>query len=197
MSNTAEKFYDDQRKKGLTDKITTNPEPDYSLPFYQEIFDLMDGFAKLKISKLELTQVPVGDDTPLSRCLKRISELEKENQELRNSREIGANLYAKQTVLVSELEKEIQELKRELARYEIHHLKRKQAMTDKEKLKQANVLIESLYYKVYNQCSFINGDFKMYPDTSAQHQIVDYFKATNQRTKLKRPTVKGSTMLAC
>lgn len=57
----------------------------------------MEEYAKLKTSELALTQVPVGDDTPLSRCLKRISELEKENQEL----------------------------KRELARYEIHDLKRK------------------------------------------------------------------------
>lgn len=125
MSKTAEKFYDDQRKKGLTDKITINPEPDYSLPFYQEIFDLMDGFA----SELELTQVPVGDDTPLSRCLKRISELEKEireseekNHQINQERRSAILRLSK---LVDEKEKEIQELKRELARYEIHDLKRK------------------------------------------------------------------------
>ena len=64
---------------------------------YLNVKRLCEEYAKLKISKLELTQVPVGDDTPLSRCLKRISELEKE----------------------------VKELKRELARYEIHDLKRK------------------------------------------------------------------------
>lgn len=45
---TPQEFYEEQRKRGLTDDITCNPEPDYSLPFYQQIFSLMEEYAKQK-----------------------------------------------------------------------------------------------------------------------------------------------------
>lgn len=42
---TAEKFYDEMRKQGLTDNITSNMFPSYDLPFYQDIFRLMTEYA--------------------------------------------------------------------------------------------------------------------------------------------------------
>jgi len=42
----AEEFYEQQRKRGLTDDITSAPDPDYSLPFYAEIIRLMEAYAK-------------------------------------------------------------------------------------------------------------------------------------------------------
>ena len=39
-----EQFYEQERLKGNTDHITSAPDPDYSLPFYQEIFDLMEAY---------------------------------------------------------------------------------------------------------------------------------------------------------
>ena len=41
---TAEEYYEKQRRKGLTEDITGDPEPDYSLPFYQNIFKIMEGY---------------------------------------------------------------------------------------------------------------------------------------------------------
>lgn len=49
---TAEKYYEESRKLGLTNKITSNSTPDYSLGFYQQIFQLMYDFAILKSSGL-------------------------------------------------------------------------------------------------------------------------------------------------
>jgi sugar-specific transcriptional regulator TrmB len=45
-SVSAKEFYEQQRKKGNTDSITGNTEPDYSLPFYQNTFVLMDFYAQ-------------------------------------------------------------------------------------------------------------------------------------------------------
>ena len=41
----AKNFYEKMRKLGLTDKITASTEPDYNLPFYQGIFQIMEGYA--------------------------------------------------------------------------------------------------------------------------------------------------------
>ena len=42
---TAEEYYEECRIKGLTDDIISVSEPNYILPFYQNIFRLMDGYA--------------------------------------------------------------------------------------------------------------------------------------------------------
>ena len=42
----AKDYYEEMRKAGLTDDITSNDEPDYNQPFYQSIFRLMEGFSK-------------------------------------------------------------------------------------------------------------------------------------------------------
>jgi len=44
----AQDFYEKLRKAGLTEHITSNPNPDYKGKFYQQIFAAMDGFAKQK-----------------------------------------------------------------------------------------------------------------------------------------------------
>jgi hypothetical protein len=43
---TAKNYYEEMRKAGLTEDITSNDEPDYTQPFYQSIFKLMEGFAQ-------------------------------------------------------------------------------------------------------------------------------------------------------
>ncbi len=45
---TPKEFYEKQRLSGLTYYITSNEYPDYNLPFYQQIFDLMTEYAKFK-----------------------------------------------------------------------------------------------------------------------------------------------------
>ena len=42
---TAEEFYEQERLNNNTEDITSNPNPDYSLPFYQSIFRLMEKYA--------------------------------------------------------------------------------------------------------------------------------------------------------
>ena len=42
---TAQDYYETLRKQGMTEDITTNESPDYSQPFYQNIFRLMEGYA--------------------------------------------------------------------------------------------------------------------------------------------------------
>ncbi|KKL74550.1 hypothetical protein LCGC14_2063820, partial [marine sediment metagenome] len=42
---TTKEYYEQERIKGNTSNITTNPNPIYRLEFYQEIFKLMEGFA--------------------------------------------------------------------------------------------------------------------------------------------------------
>lgn len=39
-----EEYYEQERKRGNTYAITSNPDPDYSLSFYQSIFRLMEGY---------------------------------------------------------------------------------------------------------------------------------------------------------
>ncbi len=41
---TPEEYYEQERKRGNTRAITSNPDPDYSLSFYQTIFQLMEGY---------------------------------------------------------------------------------------------------------------------------------------------------------
>lgn len=43
---TAEEFYEEQRQIRNTVDITENPDPDYTLPFYQGIFWLMEEYAQ-------------------------------------------------------------------------------------------------------------------------------------------------------
>lgn len=43
---SAQNFYEQMRKLGLTEDITSNESPDYHLPFYQSIFRLMEEFSK-------------------------------------------------------------------------------------------------------------------------------------------------------
>ena len=52
-SMNAEEFYNERMKKGQTYSITSNDAPDYSLPFYQSIFWLMEDFAGLKNKDLQ------------------------------------------------------------------------------------------------------------------------------------------------
>ena len=42
--NKAKEHYEKERLKGNTEDITSNPDPDYSLPFYQAIFRLMESY---------------------------------------------------------------------------------------------------------------------------------------------------------
>jgi hypothetical protein len=42
---TAEQFYEEMRKQGLTENITSNEFPNYHLSFYQDIFRLMEEYA--------------------------------------------------------------------------------------------------------------------------------------------------------
>lgn len=46
---TPQQFYEFQRQKGGTENITQNDNPDYSLPFYQEIFLLMELYAAVVV----------------------------------------------------------------------------------------------------------------------------------------------------
>lgn len=46
---TPQQFYEFQRQKGGTENITQNDNPDYSLPFYQEIFLLMGLYAAVVV----------------------------------------------------------------------------------------------------------------------------------------------------
>ena len=41
---TEQELFDNLRKGGLTKKITMNPNPDYSQPFYQQIFACMNEY---------------------------------------------------------------------------------------------------------------------------------------------------------
>ena len=43
---TTEAYYEKLRKAGETEDITGNPNPDYTLPFYQNIFRLMEQYRK-------------------------------------------------------------------------------------------------------------------------------------------------------
>ena len=45
---TIQQFYENQRIVGNTENITGNPNPDYSLPFYQTIFSIMESYAEQK-----------------------------------------------------------------------------------------------------------------------------------------------------
>jgi len=48
----AEEFYEKQRVIHNTDDITTNPNPDYSEAFYQNIFWLMEQYHKEQLKDL-------------------------------------------------------------------------------------------------------------------------------------------------
>ena len=61
MSKTAEAFYDEQRKDWKTMAITANENPNYSLPFYQQIFDLMDGFSSSKDARIKELEESLND----------------------------------------------------------------------------------------------------------------------------------------
>lgn len=61
---TPQEYYERKRKLGLTDDITSNPDPDYNQPFYQNIFRLMECYAKLcdgKIVKSENGKLHIRD----------------------------------------------------------------------------------------------------------------------------------------
>lgn len=47
----AQEFYNERMKKGQTYHITSNDEPDYSLPFYQSIFGLMEEYAESQLKE--------------------------------------------------------------------------------------------------------------------------------------------------
>lgn len=87
MSKTAEERLKQSPSHFINRAIEMIKDADINIGLYNGIVSLLqyakesDEYAKLKTSELALTQVPVGDDTPLSRCLKRISELEKEKDE--------------------------------------------------------------------------------------------------------------------
>jgi hypothetical protein len=42
----AKDHYEEMRKSGFTNDITSNDDPDYKQPFYQSIFRLMESFAQ-------------------------------------------------------------------------------------------------------------------------------------------------------
>ena len=46
-----EEYYEQERGKGNTYDITSNPNPDYSLSFYQSIFQLMEGYYNERIKQ--------------------------------------------------------------------------------------------------------------------------------------------------
>ena len=61
---TPQEYYERLRKIGLTDDITSNPDPDYNQSFYQNIFRLMDGYAKLCVGNqfvLKNAALPIFD----------------------------------------------------------------------------------------------------------------------------------------
>jgi len=49
----AEKFYEEYRLHGRTDNITSNPDPNYSELFYQNIFYLMEEYAQSQLKESE------------------------------------------------------------------------------------------------------------------------------------------------
>ena len=59
---TAEQFYDEERKKGNTYDITSNNNPQYSLPFYQSIFRLMERFANQQPSDKQVLLDAILDE---------------------------------------------------------------------------------------------------------------------------------------
>lgn len=48
---TPKEFYEQQRQLGFTDNITSNPNPNYSEPFYCNIFTLMAAYATEEMKK--------------------------------------------------------------------------------------------------------------------------------------------------
>jgi len=49
MALTAEEFYREQKKKGSTSNVTSHTYTDFSKIFYDEIFNLMKGFAEMHV----------------------------------------------------------------------------------------------------------------------------------------------------
>lgn len=49
---TPEQFYEDARQAGFTDAITSNTNPDYTMPFYQSIFALMKSYSKYSLEEI-------------------------------------------------------------------------------------------------------------------------------------------------
>ena len=54
----AKDYYEEMRKAGFTDDITSNDDPDYNQAFYQSIFRLMEGFSQ----KRKITPVTEFED---------------------------------------------------------------------------------------------------------------------------------------
>lgn len=50
----AKDFYEQSRKNGLTEDITSNPDPNYNHDFYQSIFRLMENFANSNKDVIQL-----------------------------------------------------------------------------------------------------------------------------------------------
>lgn len=46
---TPKEYYIKQNRMGKCDNITSNPNPDYNQCFYQEIFNLMEGYKQVSI----------------------------------------------------------------------------------------------------------------------------------------------------
>ena len=63
---SAQKFYEQMRKAGLTEDITSNESPDYNLSFYQSIFRLMEDFAKKELEE-KLRWIPIEEKLPAIR----------------------------------------------------------------------------------------------------------------------------------
>jgi tyrosyl-tRNA synthetase len=55
---TAQQYYDTLRKQGCTDDITSNPDPNYKEPFYQSIFNVMEGYAR-KYYEMRMREVKI------------------------------------------------------------------------------------------------------------------------------------------
>ena len=75
---TTEAYYEKLRKAGETEDITGNPNPDYTLPFYQNIFRLMEQYhkeasqeeAKERYGKACGLYYNIDDDSSVMDCLR-------------------------------------------------------------------------------------------------------------------------------
>lgn len=53
---TPKEYYIKQNQMGKCDNITSNPSPDYDQSFYQEIFDLMNGYKLVNVDQRVMLQ---------------------------------------------------------------------------------------------------------------------------------------------
>ena len=88
-------FYEQQRKLGLTEDITGDPEPDYSLPFYQNIFYMMGEYSNRENRCEDCGYKRQFDDAEehINELYKQIGEMKQEISDLEHQSDIGRYGY--------------------------------------------------------------------------------------------------------